>query len=100
MRRPLVEFTLLIALMFVVPSAWADQRPEPADDEPSDVATVWFDTLYDVVKSEATAFPEASRIYGVSAVALYEAVVPGTLHHRSLVGQLDGLASVPQPRST
>ncbi len=61
------------------------------------MAVVWFDTLYDVVKSEATAFPEASRIYGVSAVALYEAVVPGTLDHRSLVGQLDGLASVPQP---
>ena len=97
MRRRLVEFTLMIAFMFVVPSAWADMLPQPADDEPSDVATVWFDTLYDVVKSEATAFPEASRIYGISAVALYEAVVPGTLDNRSLVGQLDGLTSVPQP---
>jgi hypothetical protein len=50
-----------------------------------------------VVKSEATDPPLASRIYGFSAVALYEAVVPGTLHNRSLVGQLNGLASVPQP---
>jgi PAP2 superfamily len=97
MRRRLVEFTLLLALMIVVPSAWADTLPEPADDEPSDVAVVWFDTLYEVVKSEATAFAAASRIYGVSAVALYEAVVPGTLDNRSLVGQLDGLTSVPQP---
>jgi hypothetical protein len=93
----LLDFTLLIALMLVVPSAWADTRPAPADDEPSDVATVWFDTLYDVVKSEAAGFPVAARIYGVSAVALYEAIVPGTLAHRSLVGQLDRLASVPQP---
>jgi hypothetical protein len=97
MPTRLVAFTLLIALMVVVPSAWADTPPQPADDEPSDVATVWFDTLYDVVKSEAAGFPEAARIYGVSAVALYEAIVPGTLAHRSLVGQLDRLASVPQP---
>jgi hypothetical protein len=50
-----------------------------------------------VVKSKATAFPEASRIYDVSAVALYEVIVPGTLHNRSLVGQLDRLTSAPQP---
>ena len=49
-------------------------------------------------QSEATAPPPAARIYGVAAVALYEAVVPGALHHRSLVGQLNGLAAVPQPR--
>ena len=84
--------------MFVVPSSWAGQRPEFADDYPSDVASVWFDTLYDLVTSEAIAYPEASRIYGVSAVALYEAVVPGALHHRSLVGQLHSLGAVPQPR--
>ena len=50
-----------------------------------------------MVKSEATAFPETSRIYDVSAVALYEVSVLGTLHNRSLVGQLDRLTSVPQP---
>ena len=40
----------------------------------------------------------ASRIYGVSAVALYEAVVAGALRNRSLAGQLNDLASVPQPK--
>ena len=84
--------------MLTVPSVWADQRREPADDSPSDVASVWFDTLYEVVKSEATAPPPAARIYGVAAVALYEAVVPGALHHRSLVGQVNGLVSVPRPK--
>src|SRR5918992_5074632 len=50
MPTRLLACTLLLALMVVVPSAWADMLPQPADDEPSDVATVWFDTLYDVVK--------------------------------------------------
>jgi len=39
----------------------------------------------------------ASRIYGVTVVALYEAVVPGALHNHSLVGQLKELLVVPQP---
>jgi PAP2 superfamily len=51
-----------------------------------------------VIKSEAIAPPPASRIYGVSAVALYEAVVPSALHRRSLVGQLNDLALVPRPQ--
>ena len=97
MPTRLVACTTDDRLDIVAPRAWAATLPPPADDEPSDVATVWFDTLYDVVTSEAAGFPVAARIYGVSAVALYEAVVPGTLH-RSLVGQLDGLAAVPQPR--
>jgi membrane-associated phospholipid phosphatase len=87
----------MIALVCVVPRAWAAQGSAPADDDPSDVAVLWFDTLYEVVKSEAIAFAQASRIYGVSAVALYEAIVPGTLHNQSLVGQLARLTEVPQP---
>lgn len=97
-RGRTVELTLAIGLMLTVPSVWADQHKEPADDSPSEVASVWFDILYEVVRSEATAPPPAARIYGIAAVALYEAVVPGTLHHRSLVGQLNGLAAIPQPR--
>jgi hypothetical protein len=100
MRKRLLECTLMLTLLFVVPRAQAAPRPEPADHEPSDVATVWFDTLYDVVQSEATAFAEAGRTYGLSAVALYEAVVPGTLHHRSLVGQLHDLDAVPPPTAS
>jgi membrane-associated phospholipid phosphatase len=68
-----------------------------ADDVPSDVASTWFDQLYDVVTTEALSPPVASRIYGVTAVALYEAIVPGSRENESLVGQLNALASVPQP---
>jgi membrane-associated phospholipid phosphatase len=100
MRRRTVGLLLAIGLWLVAPSAWAgaDQRQQPADAFPSDVASVWFDTLYDVIKAEATAPPPASRIYGVVAVALYEAVVPGARHHQSLVDQLNELTAVPQPK--
>src|SRR5262249_44310379 len=100
MHRWMVELTPAVGLLLVAPSAWAglDQSKKRADDFPSDVASVWFDELYDVIKSEATTPPLASRIYGVSAIGLYEAVMPGTLHNRSLAGQLNDLASVPQPK--
>jgi membrane-associated phospholipid phosphatase len=99
-RRPrFVAVLLLLALVGVVPQAWATQHPVLADDAPATVAVVWFHTLYEVIKAEATGFAVASRIYGVSAVALYEAIVPGTRHHRSLVGQLNRLTAVPQPEA-
>jgi hypothetical protein len=50
------------------------------------------------LSAEATASPPAARIYGIAAVALYDAVVPGTVHHRSLIGQLNALAAVLQPK--
>ena len=56
---------------------------------------MWFDTLYDVIKSEGTAPPSASRIYGVASVALYESIVSGTGKNKSLVGQLNDLDSLP-----
>jgi hypothetical protein len=81
-------------------TTWAAPGPsirKPADLYPSDVAWRWFELLYDVVKTEKTTPPPASRIYGLSAVAVYEAIVPGTLSNRSLVGQLNDLSAVPQP---
>ena len=94
---------MVAVLLVIAPAACADKYDKdvkkPADRYPSQVASVWFDKLYDVVKSEKTAPPPASRIYGVAAVALYEAVVPGSLENRSLVGQLNGLTGVPQPKN-
>jgi hypothetical protein len=80
--------------------AWAalDQSKKAADAYSSDVASTWFDTLYDIVKTERTAPPPASRIYGIAGVALYESVVPGALENRSMVGQLNGLDSLPSCR--
>jgi hypothetical protein len=61
----------------------------------ADVASIWLDLLYDIVRTQAIGPPPASRIYGVTAVALYEAVVPGSETNRSLAGQLNALTDVP-----
>jgi hypothetical protein len=70
---------------------------QTADELPSDVASTWFEQIYDVVKAEGTPPPQASRVYGIAGVALYESVVNGSKNRRSLAGQLNGLESVPQP---
>ena len=95
-----IRWLLAAALLLVAPAARAglDQSKKPADTFPSDVAGAWFDTLYDVVKTEKTSPPPASRIYGIASVALYESIVGGTLEHRSLVGQLNDLTSLPRPK--
>jgi hypothetical protein len=89
---------LLAVMLATTPVAWSkDANGDTADSDPSSVASVWFDKLYDLVKSEGTPPPAASRIYGVAAVSLYEAIVSGTEEHRSLVGQLNGLRQLPRP---
>ena len=100
MRRRTIPTTLAAVLLLVSSRALADEdrNGKPADSFPSDVASAWFEELYDVVKAESTPPPPASRIYGVTAVALYESIVAGTRENRSLVGQLNDLTSVPQPK--
>lgn len=101
MRATTLQVSLAALLSMLGTWAWAGHNPPhpSTDDFPSDVALAWFETLYDVVKAEETAPPPASRIYGISAVALYEAVVAGTRTNRSLIGQLNGLSSLPQPHT-
>ncbi|PYT08358.1 MAG: hypothetical protein DMF49_05535, partial [Acidobacteria bacterium] len=67
-----------------------------ADESGSEVASTWLDLLYDLIKAEKLSPPIASRIYGIAGVTLYESVVPGMPDHRSLAGQLNGLATLPQ----
>jgi membrane-associated phospholipid phosphatase len=91
----------LLAVVPLLVALWlgtgAGHHPQAPDDVPSEVASVWFDQLYDLVKAEQITPPPASRIYGLAAVTLYEAVVPGSRAHRSLAGQLNALTAVPQP---
>ncbi len=86
----------MAALLAAAPVAWAKEGS--ADSFPSDVASIWFDLLYDVVRSEGTPPPPASRIYGVTAVGLYESMVSGTDENKSLVGQLNGLNELPKAK--
>jgi hypothetical protein len=75
-------------------------RPPTSLSQPttstSRVAVGWFALLYDLVRSERLSPPVASRAYAMAGVALYEAIVLGMPLHRSLVGQLNELMSLPQ----
>jgi hypothetical protein len=63
----------------------------------AEVPMAWFELQMKLIeKSPGFSPPVASRALGYSSVALYEALVPGMSGYRSLVGQLNGLASVPQ----
>ena len=99
MTRHVVLYALAASLI-VTPAVWAglDQSKKPADAYPSEVASSWFDALYDVVKAEKTPPPPAARIYGIASVALYESIVGGSMGNRPLAGQLNDLASLPGPR--
>jgi hypothetical protein len=100
MRRTRVLVAATVAVLLMNSWTWADllESKKAVDDFSSVVASSWFELLYDVVKTERTPPPQASRIYGITAVALYESIVAGTEQSRSLVGQLNGLTVVPQPK--
>lgn len=71
---------------------------KPTAAYPADVATSWFTLQLRLIK-ETPGFtpPVASRALGYSGVTLYETVVGGMPENNSLVGQLNELASLPQP---
>jgi hypothetical protein len=87
-------------LLLANSGVWAEQdfSLNSANEFGSKVASDWFELLYEVVKTERIPPPQASRIYGITSVALYESIVGGSKRNRSLAGQLNGLTSVPQPR--
>lgn len=98
MRKRTLPLILIASLLLSNSLAMAgvDKSSTP-DKFPSEVAVEWFELLYDIVKAERTTPPPASRIYGITAVALYESIVAGAPENRSLVGQLNGLIALPQP---
>ena len=84
----------LVFLLMVGPSVWAQSSANTSDAE---VAVAWFDLLYDIVRAESLSPPVAARTYGIASITLYEAIVSGSRHHQSLVGQLNALSFLPQP---
>ena len=62
MKRTILSFILITVVILGVTSAPAKaQGKPPADDFSSEVASSWFELLYDIVKSERTTPPPASR---------------------------------------
>lgn len=76
--------------------AGAARRFPPADAFAAEVATAWFDLSLELVRQTAGFSPPvASRAFGYSGIALYEALVPGMEGFRSLEPVLAGLGPLP-----
>lgn len=102
-RRTVLRYGLTttgaIALRSWHAAAFAGPRSiaPTADQFDADVPTAWFDLSLALIQTTpGFSPPVASRALVYAAVALYEALTPGMLDHRSLSGQLGGLADVPQ----
>jgi hypothetical protein len=57
----------------------------------------WMRNYYGLVRAERISPPVASRVLAYAAVALYEGLAAGSPELVSLVGQLNGLDSLPRP---
>lgn len=65
----------------------------------ADIATAWADmTLFVTKNTPANSPTYASRALGYIGLTMYESVVHGFPSHKSLQGQLTGLAQLPMPR--
>ena len=98
MRRSVMMLFFLCACLLALTPPVAAKTFKPADRYSAEVAVAWLELLYDVVRAENLSPPVAARVYGIAGVTLYEAVVPGARRYRSLVGQVNGLSSLPRPR--
>ena len=61
MKQRVLQLCLATLFLLIASSAWTQEANhlQATDDFPSDVASVWFDLLYDVVKNEQSSPPVA-----------------------------------------
>jgi hypothetical protein len=80
-----------------------DDNPiESSDNEISKydatLATDWYKLMLTLVqRTPGFTPPVGSRAFGYVGVTLYQSLLPGMGNYQSLVGQLNGLTSLPQP---
>ena len=94
----MVVYFLVMPLFVACQPGQQIEQAKPTAAFPAGIATAWFTLQLQLVK-ETPGFspPVASRAFGYSGVALYEAVVHGMPEYQSLVGQLNELSALPLP---
>jgi hypothetical protein len=61
------------------------------------LAKDWMDITYNSIRRQGWFALDASRLYAYTAITMHESMVHGMPDGRSLVGQLNGLESLPEP---
>ncbi|MFY7911102.1 MAG: vanadium-dependent haloperoxidase [Emticicia sp.] len=100
-------FVALSGILFTSCKEKSTEEPTPisiskaTSEFNSDIATRWTDLQLQLIKSTpGYAPPVAARTLGYTSLALYESVVYGMPKYQSLVGELNGLTSLPKPDLT
>jgi hypothetical protein len=89
-----------IAILFVLMPMITGCRRDRVTLTPQQVATSWANmTLFITKNTPANSPTFASRGLGYIGVTMYESVVHGYPEHRSMIGQLNELDSLPLPES-
>lgn len=68
-----------------------------ASDYAGGLANEWVDLANQMIRQNAIPDPQAARAYGYFGLAIYESVVHGIPGGKSLSGQVNDLADMPQP---
>ena len=99
--KKLSILALLLAAVAFLPGCRKTSTPEEYNKLASD-PHLFHDLgihLTNVIIHDIFKPPVASRIYGYSYIAAYEALVPGHSEYQSLSGQLNGFEPTPQPEA-
>ncbi len=87
----------LLLLPLLVACGQPKSAATPAEQYDSTVPLRWYQLMLTLVETTpGWTPPVVARAFGYLGVALYESVVPGMPANRSLVGQLNDLAALPQ----
>lgn len=95
---------LTLALCFALPGLWLSSCKMGNDNyktlsENPELIHRGMRRVTDIMRHDVFSPPVASRIYAYSAIAGYEAIIPGFPEYRSLAGQLNGLTACPKPEA-
>jgi hypothetical protein len=99
--RPDLKVSLLfaLALLFWAPGCKQYSKDYQAKSNNPEFLHAGIRRITDIIRHDIFAPPVSSRIYAYSAVAGYEALVPGFPEYQSLAGQLNGLQPCPKPEA-
>src|SRR5690554_2814545 len=90
----------LCAVLAVSCAEAEDVAPEVSEsvgEQSASFAKEWMALAQKLVRDEGQSPPVAARTYAYSAIALYEAVVPGMPEYRSLGRQIASMPGMPLP---
>lgn len=93
-------FLAIVCLVFLLPIGCEENTPQadldPTITSPSQVSN-WLEQLNVIFQTTNTSGPEASRMLAYASIAYYQGYQLSSANMRTLVGQLQGLNSLPEP---